>query len=230
MKPTIAILLFFLTTLSFAAVEHTVEVIPFVENQVIPLRSSTFTVTEIQFGADERVQSIQSGDLAAWTVDVSKALPNRLFIKPTISGSNSNLTVVTDQHTYYFHLTSNNNQQSPLYAIKFIYPKTNFKTADLSKPHLPSSYHWNYTFHGSTAVMPLHVFDDGHFTYFQLRPGQSLPAIFAVDTKKGKESVVNFRRENHYLVVHRLAPQFTLRSGAHQVASIFNERLIRSLR
>lgn len=226
----IALLLFLLTTSVFAEQNHTVEVLPFIKNQVIPLNSSTFTVTEIQFGVDERVQSVQSGDLAAWTIDVSKATPNRIFIKPTISGSNSNMTVITDRHTYYFHLSSNSDHQSPLYAIKFLYPKSTFKSVNLNDPRLPSAYHWDYSFHGSTSVMPLHVFDDGHFTYFQLRPGQALPAIFAVDTKHGKESVVNFRRENRYLVVHRLAPQFTLRSGAHQVASIFNQHLIRRLR
>ena len=57
-----------------------------------------------------------------------------------------------------------------------------------------------------------------------------LPAIFAVDNKKGRESVVNFRKERGYLVVHELAPQFTLRAGKYHVASIFNRRLIRKVR
>ena len=78
--------------------------------------------------------------------------------------------------------------------------------------------------------MPLHVFDDGQFTYLQLRPGQPVPAIFAVDTKKANESVVNFRREGRYLVIHRIVPQLTLREGPQQVASIFNNRLIAHLK
>lgn len=215
---------------SLAIANSSVEIVPFVPNKVIPLNASTFMVTEIQFGPDEQIQSVQGGDLAAWTVDVNKAQPNTLFIKPTMVGSNSNMTVITDQHTYYFHLSSGADQHSGLYAIKFRYPKSSLQLTNLNDPHLPSSYHWDYSFHGSTAIMPMHVFDDGHFTYFQLRPGQTIPAIFSVDTKSGDESVVNFRREDRYLVVHRLAPQFTLRAGKHQVASIFNDRLIRRRR
>ena len=110
----------------------------------------------------------------------------------------------------------------------FITQSASLKQVNLNDPHLPSAYHWDYSFHGSTSIMPLHVFDDGRFTYFQLRPNQALPAIFAVDSKSAEESVVNFRQEGRYLVVHRLAPQFTLRLGKHRVASIFNNRFIRN--
>ncbi len=73
--------------------------------------------------------------------------------------------------------------------------------------------------------MPLHVFDDGTFTYFELRKNQAVPAIFAVDDSQGKEAVVNSRREGNYMVVQRLAPQFTLRNGG-TVASVFNSNEI----
>ena len=69
--------------------------------------------------------------------------------------------------------------------------------------------------------MPKHVFDDGQFTYFELSNNGAVPAIFAVDDKSGKESTVNVRRQGKYLVVLRLAPQFTLRQG-HLTTSVFN--------
>ena len=226
-----SVLLSLLVSMSvFAAHPENIRIVPFVKNQVILINASTFTVTEIQFNDHERILSIQNGDIAAWTVDVGKTLPNRLFIKPTVPGSNTNMTVITDQHTYYFHLMSNVKKQASLYALKFHYPQSTMKIDKLNDPHLPAAYHWNYSFHGSTSIMPLHIFDDGRFTYFQLRPGQATPAIFAVDNKKGKESVVNFRKEGNYLVVHQLAPQFTLRSGKNHVASIFNNRLIKAYR
>jgi type IV secretion system protein VirB9 len=207
-----------------------VQVIPFVKNQVILVNANTFTVTEIQFGPGEIIRSLQNGDMAAWTADVSKTLPNTLFIKPTMADSHTNMTVITDRHSYYFRLNSGRADQHqkppPLYAIKFRYPQQSSYLATMNQPHLPESYHWDYSYHGSTSIMPLHVFDDGRFTYFQLRPGQSMPAIFSVDARNGKESIVNFRRSGRYLVVHRLAPQFTLRSGKSHVASIFNHHLI----
>lgn len=221
------LLFLFIPSLILAAKNTNIKVIPFVENQVVTLNASTFTVTQIQFGDDEKIQSVQNGDIAAWTVDVGNVVSNTLFIKPTVVGSNTNMTVITDRHTYYFHLISESGKQAPLYALKFHYPASTVNPVDLSDAHLPLDYHWDYSFHGSSEIMPVQVFDDGRFTYFQFQPRQVVSAIFAVDDKKGSESVVNFRREGHYFVVHRLSPQFTLRSGNSHVASVFNNRMIR---
>ena len=78
--------------------------------------------------------------------------------------------------------------------------------------------------------MPVHVFDDGQFTYLQLRLGQTVPAVFAVDNAAGQESVVNTRTEGDYLVIQQLAPQFTLRQGEFHVASIFNNAMVKKIR
>ncbi len=219
-----------------------IKVITFKKNDIIPLYATTFTATEIQFSQDERIENIQNGDVAAWSIDIEKNLPNILFIKPTIAGSDTNMTVLTNKRTYYFHLISQSISENSIrqtYALKFIYPeerknqllhRISLQSARhhtiLNSSRDPNQYHWNYSFNGSRAIMPLHVFDDGKFTYMQLRSRQTVPAIFAVETKNGNESVVNFRREGRYLVIHRLSPQFTLREGPHQVASIFNNALI----
>lgn len=221
-------LLVWLSVNKFAYSSIPIKEIPFVNNQVIVLNASTFNVTEVQFGEDERIVNIQNGDIAAWTIDVGKNLPNTLFLKPTLPDSNTNMTVITNRHTYYFHLISDDKQSTPLYALKFIYPKSGISIPNLNRADDPENYNWDYSFHGSTTIMPLHVFDDGHFTYFQLRSKQVAPAIFVVDNKMGKEGVVNFRKNQGYLIVHRLAPQFTLRSGKYHVASIFNDRLIKA--
>ena len=78
--------------------------------------------------------------------------------------------------------------------------------------------------------MPLHIFDDGQFTYMQLQAGQAIPAIFAVDNSSGKEAVVNYRREGDYLIVQQLSPQFTLRADRYHVASVFNNKRIHQLK
>ena len=122
------LLLMFVSNLAIASIYNNVKVIPFMENKVVALNASTFTVTEIQFGNGERIRSIQNGDMAAWTVDVSKSLPNRIFLKPMIVNSNTNMTVITDRHTYYFHLSSEAKKGESLYAVKFHYPKCLLKT------------------------------------------------------------------------------------------------------
>jgi len=221
------LLAIFLLVYSFCiCANKQIKLMPFINNSVVPLQASTFTATEIQFEDGEIVENIQNGDVAAWTVDIEKNMPNILFVKPTITNSNTNMTVITNKRSYYFHLMSAASKLgNATYALKFIYPEKN-------KQHLSrhATINWDYSFHGSKSIMPLHVFDDGQFTYLQLRLGQPVPAIFAVDTKKANESVVNFRREGRYLVIHRIIPQLTLREGPQQVASIFNNHLIAHLR
>ncbi len=78
--------------------------------------------------------------------------------------------------------------------------------------------------------MPTHIFDDGVFTYLELREKQDVPAIFAIDNTKGEEALVNVSRQGNYLIIHRLAPQLSLRAGQFHVATIFNNRAIRQIK
>jgi len=226
--------------------DNRIKIVPYEPSNVVAILGSTFNTTQIIFEPGEMIENIQSGDAGAWQVDVQKQLPNIVFIKPTLAGSNTNLTIVTTKRTYYFQLNSINERQGhgtqATYAVRFVYPEEQ-KAKQLAQLHHqqqqqagrlsiakdPSTYNWSYSFHGDKRLIPLHVFDDGKFTYFELRPGQDIPAIFAVDNKAGEESVVNFRQQGRYLVVQQVAPQFTLRNGTQEVASLFNNRLIQQL-
>ncbi len=167
-----------------------------------------------------------------------------LFVKPTTTDSKTNMTVVTSAHTYYFSLTSHSltpkatsSKTAPTstYAVHFIYPEAlkqqilakmkrqkTKRQASISPFQNPTHYHWDYTFNGDRTIMPIHVFDDGKFTYLQLRPNHPVPAVFSVTSPSGKESVVNTRTQGQYLVIETTAPQFTLREGHDHVASLFN--------
>jgi len=85
----------------------------------------------------------------------------------------------------------------------------------------PASWNLRYTFAGAESQVPVRVFDNGQFTYFEFDDVTDTPAIFLVD-KDRDESLVNSVREGKYIVVHRVARQFTLRNGA-EVTCIFNE-------
>lgn len=196
------------------------------ENNVIPINGVTFTSTQVQFGNNERILDIEGGDTAAWMVTYHPELANMLFIKPTILNSHTNLTVITNLHAYYFQLHSNQTLKSHAnqltYALKFIYPTPVVKSTKVSKaPLQPKVVNTAYRFSGSPQLVPVHIFDDGQFTYFELSHQGIVPAIFAVDEKNGKESTVNTRRQGKYLVVLRIAPQFTLRH-AGLTTSVFN--------
>lgn len=211
-------------------------------NRIVPLVGTANITTQVEFAPDETIELVESGQSEAWSVDVQSHLRNRLFIKPLYDAPGTNLTVVTDKHTYYFALSAQA-KGTPTYGLSFRYPQAehakqqarlakakNQQAATLNKAAPPGHYHWSYRFSGDRGLIPLHAYDDGVFTYFQLRPHQKVPAVFAIDNKKGEEQVVNVRQEGDVLVVQRVAPQFTLRDGRHHVASIFNNRLIRQQR
>ena len=85
-------------------------------------------------------------------------------------------------------------------------------------------YNFKYSISGpSNDIEPLLIFDDMRFTYFKFKDlNAELPAIFLVD-KRGNEGLINYRMLGDYLVVERVAKQFTLRHGG-DVLCIFNDR------
>ena len=233
------------TPLSFAT-DNRIKQVAFQENNVVAIKGSPFTTTQIIFSKNEVIQDIEGGDSSSWMISHQEILANMLFIKPTSLGLKANLTIVTNKYTYYFDLSSSkelSNENKQTYAVKFIYPQDEKKKLNrklkiaserksdlVSNPKNPQDYNWQYSFSGNKQVMPLHVFDDGRFTYFELRPNQSVPAVFAISDKSGRESVVNLRRQGNYLVAHLTSPQFTLREGARRVASVFNKKAIHQTR
>lgn len=222
------------------APDRRIRVVNYQPDNVVLMNATTFTAMQIVFGNDEVIENIQGGDLSAWTLNIPKDLDYMMFLKPTIADSNTNMTVITNKHTYYFHIISHSNETlTDTYALRFIYPKeehtgiASFNPTQkqiLNASDQPQNYNWDYSFSGARSIMPLHIFDDGRFTYLQLQPRQVVPAIFAVDNRSGKEAVVNYRREGDYLIVQQLSPQFTLRADRHHVASVFNNKRILQLK
>lgn len=228
------------------ATDHRIRVVNYQPDNVVLMNAKTFTVMQIVFGNDEVIENVQGGDFSAWSLNIPKDLDipkdstNMMFLKPTIADSNTNMIVLTNKHMYYFHLISHSNETpTDTYALHFIYPNeehTGIASFNPTQKHIlnasdqPQNYNWDYSFSGARSIMPLHIFDDGRFTYLQLQPRQVVPAIFAVDNRSGKEAVVNYRREGDYLIVQQLSPQFTLRADRYHVASVFNNKRIQQLK
>lgn len=226
--------------------DQRIKMVAYSENNVVPIEGTVFTSTQVQFAPNEMVLDVEGGDKEGWTVTYQKNIPNMLFIKPSLLDSRSNMTVVTNRHTYYFSVKSNHDikdNRHTTYALKFVYPEEDRKRlkaklqlqkqdhqAILSASKHPKSYNWDYAYHGDKSIMPAHVFDDGRFTYLELRPNQEVPAVFSIDNSKGEEALVNLNRQGNYLVIHRVSPQLTLRSGKYHVASLFNNPAIHAIK
>lgn len=189
----------------------------------------------VEFEADELIQTITMGDASLWLFE---HLQNRLFLKPVgEDNSETNMTVITNKRIYHFELTAKEargiDDKELIFVAKFSYPGDKDKNI-VEFPKLPQSdvpdmrnlaeYNFSYQYTGEPAIAPIKVFDNGEFTYFQFpRKSAEIPAIFTVDSS-GFESLVNFRSAGDYIIVERLAAQFTLRSGA-DIVCVYNSNM-----
>ncbi len=216
-----------------SAIQHIV----YQKNQIIKLEGTPLIATQIIFGEQEHIIDVISGDTLAWQVHINQQLQNVLNVKPNQADSQSNLHVVTiDSHQlkryYHFLLFSHHRDlttHTACQVLRFNAVRTDSTLIHTSDNLQPIIANHHYSFHGAQALKPIQAFDDKRFTYFKWNPNQTLPAVFAVYDAAGHEQLVNYRRINDYLVVMQIAPQFTLRYGATQVASIFNDERIKEL-
>lgn len=75
----------------------------------------------IRFGEDEHIENVAIGDSQQWQVTPNRRA-NLLFIKPLAERAATNMTVVTDKHTYLFDLVASPAHRNPLYVLAFTYP------------------------------------------------------------------------------------------------------------
>ncbi len=219
--------------------DHRLRIVAYDPNNVVTLHGNQLVQTSLQFSNAETIVGVESGDAVAWAISINPNKPNLLFLKPTTEISDTNLSVITDKNIYHFQLTTASKHPKDItYNVRFTYPLeekkqllAQYQETQRQKnalvttvPTDPLHWNWNYSFSKrcSPALVPQHVFDDGKFTYFQFRPQQDIPAIFVVDSQ-GKESLANWRVQNHYVVVERTASQFSLRNG-HLISCVLNDQ------
>jgi len=80
--------------------------------------------TNIEFGDGEEVETLSIGDSFAWKVS---AVGKRLFIKPLEENIHTNMTILTNRHTYNFEIISvkpgNDINDLLAYVVRFYYPE-----------------------------------------------------------------------------------------------------------
>lgn len=186
----------------------------------------------ILFGEGEEIKTISMGNPSGWQMVPSG---RRLFLKPIADfpeDATTNMLLITNKRTYHFLLeaaeTNDINDPNLVWQTSFIYPDEDGDILQVSsapvEPDFSESgkYNFSYTISGSEYIAPIRIFDDGEFTYFQF-PSMStdVPAFFLVD-KEGHEALINYRVEGKYIVIERIASQFTLRHGS-EITCVFNE-------
>ena len=149
----------------------------------------------IELAPDEQIQNIALGDTSAWQATASKQ-GNRLYVKSTQPGVDTNMTVVTNTRFYGFDLTSASNAEPAPYKISFRYPDNREEATGPDSTPIVGRYH----LHGDAGLRPGRIFDDGAKTYIEWPQAMSLPAVFLVDDAR-RESVANgAMRGNVYVI------------------------------
>lgn len=186
----------------------------------------------IEFESDEEIQTVSVGDSMSWLINPSG---NRLFLKPIEQNALTNMSVLTNKRSYLFELHADEahdiRDPNLVFVLRFIYPQNDTSAVEFTGtdagPDIesePEKYNFNYTLRGIDTIAPIRIFDDGEFTYFEFRDKNAeIPAFYRVDPL-GNEEIINFRKRGNYIIVERLASQFTLRRGA-EIVCVYNERM-----
>lgn len=209
--------------------------------EVVRIEGRPSVQATIRFGESELVENVAIGDSNAWQVTPNKRA-NLLFVKPLAERAATNMTVVTNLHTYFFDLVASPKVTSPLYELAFSYPE-DVKAASGSKSGAAAqvatpteaelaaatdpgsvtdladlNFAWSGS--GQKKLLPGRIYDDGKSTYLSWPAGTAVPAIL-IKNKEGTEGPVNFAVRGDVIVIDGVPREIVLRSG-RDLATIDN--------
>jgi type IV secretion system protein VirB9 len=173
---------------------------------------------DLEFAPGESFIGLGAGDMEGVAF---AAQANHLFLKPRVSGLETNLTVLTDRHSYQFDYFVSGHAPDPafgdvVYALRFTYPpaESSADTLEYRLAEAPQArvHNLRYGYCGSPELRPESAWDDGVQTRLRFGARRELPAIF-VGNADGSESLVNFTMEAGEVVIHRVAHRFVVRRG-----------------
>jgi type IV secretion system protein VirB9 len=209
-------------------------------DEVVRVEGRPNVQATIRFGEDEHIENVAIGDSTKWQVTPNKRA-NLLFVKPMAERAVTNMTVVTDRHTYLFDLVASPLAKSPLYVLSFTYPPeahpaqlagaeapTSLELAAATDPAAvvdPASLNFAWASKGARQLLPARVFDDGTATFLSWPAGTTLPAIL-IKNQQGVEGPVNYATRGDVIVVEGVPREIVLRSG-NDVANLTNTAPVR---
>ena len=196
-------------------------------DEVVRIEGRLGVQASIAFAEDEHIENVAIGDSVTWQITPNKRA-NLLFVKPLTANARTNMTVVTDRHTYFFDLTASASGR-PLYVLRFTYPEVpasapaqqsasaalteeETRTFAGERPVDPADLNFAWEKKGDRALYPARVYDDGQATYITWTAGGQVPAIL-VRNEKGDEGPVNFAVRGEVIVVDGVPGAIYLRSG-----------------
>jgi type IV secretion system protein VirB9 len=185
-----------------------VRVAAYVDGEVYRINTTLLNVTTVEFAPGETISSVVAGDTEGFQLD---GVPGgRAFaIKPVLAGVRTNVTVYTNQRSYYFNVVE---VDEPTYfVIRFSYPAT--AQAAPRNVVARTAPNYRYGLAGPTEFSPRSVWDDGTFTYFEFSPNVPVPAILRVGADGAERTVNSAAQGNGVVRVSGVSSRWVLRLG-----------------
>lgn len=111
------------------------------ENDVYRVVTHYGLQSSIEFGKDEQILTLSIGDQIGWQIIPTT---RNIFIKPMESETHTNLSVITNKHTYQFDLIShepgNKADKELAYLVRFYYPEQDWGEAMSTSVAPPADY------------------------------------------------------------------------------------------
>lgn len=211
-------------------------------NAIYPVRTGLGITTEIVLSPQEKILDYSTGFSNGW--DLTRR-GNVFYLRPKNVDVATNMLVRTETHSYIFELKVVATDWKTLdqakhdgveYRVTFTYPtdasfakqaKQAASTPSLDTALLRNrSYNFNYDYAAraktSPWLIPVNVYDDGHFTYIKLSdskrfPTGDFPAVFMREREGDKDSLVNTTVQGNTIVVHGTYPYLVIRQGDNVV-------------
>ncbi|MBD8873453.1 TrbG/VirB9 family P-type conjugative transfer protein [Rhodanobacter sp. DHB23] len=207
-------------------------------DRIYPVRTGLGITTQIELSPQEKILDYSTGFSSGW--DLTRR-DNVFYLKPKNVDVDTNMMIRTATHSYIFELkvvatdwkTLDQARRNGVeYKITFNYPAdTSFakeiqkdtKASALNTNLVPGrSYNFDYDYatrsKAAPWLVPVNVYDDGHFTYIKMSdlkqfPTGDFPAVFMREQEKGEDSLVNTTVEGNTIVVHGTYPYLVIRHG-----------------
>lgn len=221
----------------------------FAYGQSMPkLTCSPLRACDVEMESGEKVKKVILGDGVNWKWDAAESVERgkpvqHVILQPSDRELESNLIITTDRRTYHIKLFSPKVEGAYINRMAFYYPselvsswedKMGVAAAAAAKEQdlnvmpvavAPGQLAFDYRIDGDADFKPVRVFNNGEQVYMTMPDALHTtenPAFILID-EKGKEMVVNYRREVdkatgtiHY-VVDKLFSKGELRRGSESV-------------
>lgn len=205
--------------------------------EVVTIHGRVNVQATIEFGDGETIENVAIGDSTAWQVTPNKRA-DLLFVKPLKPRGVTNMTVVTNRHTYFFDLVAG--EARPIYVLRFTYPiellpeepvevveapgrASPSELAAATDPYAvadPNALNFAWQRSGDAALMPERIYDDGDSVFLSWDRDRAVPAIL-VENRKGVEGPVNYAVRGETLVVDGVPAKLILRTGQQEAELIY---------